>query len=223
MDVFTVKQDQFVRQNWDEFTYQNRLARKHTVFPIARARLSVSLFDLKIQIKDCNVRLRRDDKRIGLFCNRQLICWYSPCIPRRNELHNENRMPCRRRPGTTRWSRRILKQTREACSVNAGRNDILSRGLLFSRAAREKGGRERRTFSSLARVASYSIAPHYNFLLSPTRGIAIPSVSRSHATCKLYYLSWSRRYKKIRVPILSSGSGLADETVESIVGILGLR
>lgn len=219
--MFTVKQDQFVRQNWDEFTYQNRLARKHTVFPIARARLSVSLFDLKIQTKDCNVRLRRDDKKIGLFCNRQLTCWYSPCIPRRNELHNENRMPCRRRPGTTRWSRRILKQTREACSVNAGRNDILSRGLLFSRAAREKGGRERRTFSSLARVtASRRIT---TFCFHPL------AASRSHpfyarmplANCII--CRGLAIVKKIRVPILSSGSGLADETVESIVGILGLR
>lgn len=149
---------------------------------------------------------------------------YSPCILRRNELHNESRMPCHRRPGTTQWSRRILKQTRKARSVNAGRNDILSRGFLSSRAApRERWEGKKNTFSSLCACSGLQHRAALQ-LSAFTRCRGRRDPTRSYAR-RSQILSRFRHFVKrsIRVPMLSSGSGLADETVESIVGILGLR
>jgi len=89
---------------------------------------------------------------------------------------------------------------------------------------RKVGGKEEHFLLSRA-YSRLQHRAHYNFLLSPT-----VAASRSHpfyartpfVTGIFYYMSW-RYKKKVRVPILSSGSGLADETVESIIGILGLR
>lgn len=114
---------------------------------------------------------------------------------------------------------------REARPVNAGRrNDILSRGFLSTcDCERKVGGKEEHFLLSRARVRLVTASPYYNFLLSPA---VLPIFfSRSHApalNCIIYH-AVKEMANNCRVPILSSGSGLAEETVESIVGMLGLR
>lgn len=103
---------------------------------------------------------------------------------------------------------------------------ILSRVFLSTcrgAAARERWEGKKNTFSSLARVRRVTASPYYNFPLSPA---VLPAFfSRSHAPILNYiiYHAVKEIPANSRVPMLSSGSGLAEETVESIVGILGLR
>lgn len=126
----------------------------------------------KNPIRHCNVTLFESTIALtesNRYVIGQPIRWYSPCIPRRNGLHSENRTPCHRRLGTTRWSHRILKQTREARPVNAGgRNDILSRGFLSTcDCERKVGGKEEHFLLSQARVRLVTASLYYNFPLSP--------------------------------------------------------
>lgn len=113
-------------------------------------------------------------------------------------------------------------------SVNAGRrndNPLPRLPLHVPRCGCERkvGGKEEHFLLSRARAACYSIAVLQlsAFTRGPTRFFFL----RSHAPILNYIIYYA--VKEIpaysRVPMLSSGSGLAEETVESIVGILELR